>query len=120
MPKPTGPTNPVLKSLIQELRREGRKRKVRIWQRAAEILSNPTRRRVEVNLSKINRYGGNGTVLVPGVVLASGSIDRPLTVSAFRFSAAAREKIIRAGGRAIHIKQLLQENPEGKGVILLT
>jgi large subunit ribosomal protein L18e len=116
MPKPTGPTNPMLKELIALLRRE----KKGIWRRAAEILSRPTRRRVEVNLSKINRYADKGTLLVPGVVLASGSLDKPVTVAAFRFSAQARRKIIEAGGRALGIKELMEENPDGKGVIIIT
>jgi len=115
MPKPTGPTNPVLRELILLLR----KRKEGVWRRAAELLSRPTRRRVEVNLGKINRYADKGTLLVPGVVLASGSLEKPVTVAAFRFSEQARKKILEAGGRPIGIKELLEENPEGKGVTIL-
>ncbi len=115
MPRPTGPTNPVIRELVARLRqrREG------VWRRAAELLSRPTRRRVEVNLSKINRYGDKGVLLVPGVVLASGTLEKPVTVSALRFSAEARRKITEAGGRALGVEQLLEENPEGKGVIIL-
>jgi large subunit ribosomal protein L18e len=116
MAKPTGPTNPALRGLIERLRQ----REEGVWRRAAEILSRPTRKRVEVNLSKINRYGDRGVLLVPGVVLASGVLDKPVTVSAFRFSAEARRKILEAGGRALGLEQLLEENPEGKGVIILT
>jgi large subunit ribosomal protein L18e len=72
----------------------------------------------EINVSKIQRYGGN-VVIVPGKVLAAGKIDRPVTVAAFNFSAKAREKIIRAGGKAISIGELLESNPDGSGIIIM-
>jgi len=120
MPKPTGPTNPVLRGLIRSLRKLGREKQARIWLDVAERLEAPRRARAEVNLSQINRYADGGeTVLVPGKVLASGKLDKPVTVAAFKFSRPAIKKIVKAGGRAITIRQLMEENPTGRGVRLM-
>lgn len=113
----TGPTNPVLRSLVRRLREEGRKRKARVWLELAERLSRPRRSRGEVNLSQLERYAGEGeTVVVPGKVLAAGRLTKSLRVAAFRFSAPARRKIAGAGGEALSLVQLLEQNPEGKGL----
>ena len=120
MPKPTGPTNPVLKRLIRDLRRLSRERKVRIWADLADRLEAPRRIRAEINLGQINRYVEDGeTVVVPGKVLASGRLTRRVTVAAFKFSAAAKRKIEESGGRALTIRQLMEENPDGRGVRLM-
>ncbi len=120
MPKRTGPTNPVLRKLIRDVRKLGKRKNVRVWLAVAEHLESPRRQRVEVNLSQINRYTVDGeTVIVPGKVLAAGALTHPVTVAAFKFSKTAIKKIQSAGGRAITIKQLLEENPSGSGVRLM-
>ena len=120
MPKPTGPTNPLLRKLVRELRRKGREQGASIWLDLAERLAQPRRQRPEVNLSRLNRYASEGgIVVVPGKVLAAGKLERPLSVAAFKFSGAARRKITSAGGRALSIEKLLEENPKGSGVVLM-
>jgi len=51
MPKPTGPTNVKLKNLIIKFER----RKLPYYKRIAELLSKPTRKRVRVNVQKIEK-----------------------------------------------------------------
>ncbi|MEA1904674.1 MAG: 50S ribosomal protein L18e [Candidatus Hadarchaeota archaeon] len=120
MTKPTGPTNPVLRELARELRARGKELEVKLWRDLAERLLKPRRARAEVNLSRLNRYSSEGTtVVVPGKVLAAGKLDHGLTVAAFKFSGAARRKIARAGGKALSIQELLEQNPEGKNVVLM-
>jgi large subunit ribosomal protein L15 len=66
-----------------------------------------------INLERLNSYFAPGSEVSPqtlvevGIiksvqepvkVLATGELDRPLTVKAHKFSAAAREKILAAGG----------------------
>jgi len=120
MAKRTGPTNPYLKELIQFLRKKGGELKVPLWKTVAEKLEKPTRQRVEVNLSRIERYAKEGeTIVVPGVVLGCGSLTKKLTIAAWRFSKKAKEKIEKVGGRAISIKQLFEENPKGSNVKLM-
>jgi len=120
MPAPTGPTNPALRRLIRELRRAGREKKAPIWSDLADRLESPRRRRAEVNLSEINRYARDGeTVVVPGKVLAAGKLSRSVTVAAFKFSAAAKRKIVTAGGRVVKLEDLIKEKPEGDGLRLM-
>lgn len=120
MAKPTGPTNPVLRRLVRQLRERGKEQKVKIWSELAERLSKPRRARAEVNLSRLNRYSDEGsTIVVPGKVLAAGKLDCALSVAAFKFSGAARRKIVAAGGKALTIQQLLEQNPSGRDVRLM-
>lgn len=117
----TGPTNIVLRKTIRTLKKAANQHNAPIWDAVAEKLSAPRRRRVAVNLSKINRHTSEGdTVVVPGKVLAAGSLNHPVTVAAVAFSQKAVEKIQVAGGRVIHILQLVEENPRGSGVKVIT
>ncbi len=115
-----GPTNPIVASLIIELRALSNKHNVKIWRAVSEKLKKPRRNRPEVNVSKINRYTNkNEVVLVPGKVIGAGKIDHPVTVAAISFSEGARNKIETAKGRTLTIRQLVDENPKGSGVRII-
>ena len=58
-------------------------------------------------------------MLVPGKVLGSGEISGGQTVAAFSFSDVAKTKIAASGGRTLSIRELMDENPKGKGVRIL-
>ncbi len=93
-----GPTNPYLKELIEVMERDRKP----FWKRVAHFLAKPRRQRVAVNVSKINKYSQEGkTVVVPGKVLGDGPIEKPVVVVAFTFSKRAKEKIEKAGGKAM-------------------
>ncbi len=112
--------NPQLVELIRFLRRKANEVGARIWRDVAERLEKPRSRRAEVNVSRINRYTGPGdVVVVPGKVLGAGSIDHPVCVAAFAFSANARRKIEAAGGECISIRELVERNPRGSGVRIM-
>ncbi len=101
--------NPELKKTIRALKAASKGDGPAIWEALAEELDKAKRRRVAVNLSKINRHSGaGGVVAVPGKVLAAGSLKHPVTVAAFSFSEKAREKIALAGGRALTLLELLE------------
>ncbi len=120
MVKRTGPTNPMLRKLIEELKKKSLEENVRIWKKIAEILERPTRRRVEINLKHIEREARDGdTIIVPGVVLSDGELKKKVTIAAWRFSAKAKEKIEKAGARAISIEDLIKENPKGSNVRIM-
>lgn len=120
MPKPTGPTNPVLRKLVRQLRAKAKEQKVLLWRDLAERLTQPRRARAEVNLSHLSRYSGKGsTVIVPGKVLGAGKLDHPISIAAFKFSGTARRKIIGTGGKVLTLQQLLEQNPSGKSVVLM-
>ncbi len=88
--KRTGPSNPELKGLIRMLGKE----KAPVWRSVVERLSKASRRRIEVNVSVIDRHvPAKAVVVVPGMVLGAGSITKPVTVASFRFSSSAKQKI---------------------------
>ncbi|MEM0371228.1 MAG: 50S ribosomal protein L18e [Ignisphaera sp.] len=113
----TGPTNYIIRKTIKILRKYSKIYNAKIWRYTAELLEKPSRKRVVVNLSKINRYTNDGdVVIVPGKVLGAGSLNHRVTIAAISFSQQAIAKIKSVGGRAIHILEFLNENPKGSRV----
>ncbi len=112
--------NDCLRELICDLKKKSLDEKVNLWKAVAKDLERPTRQRRIVNLSKINYYSKDGeVVLVPGKVLASGQLQKPMTVAAYAFSGEAKEKIEQNGGKAISISELMKANPKGNKVRVL-
>jgi len=113
--KRTGPTNPLLKDLIGELKKRSNEQSVKLWKRIALELEKPTRQRRVVNLSRINRYTKeNEVVIVPGKVLGSGMLNHKLTISAYQFSEQAKDKIEKSGAEIVSLLELSKEKPNGK------
>lgn len=120
MAKALRKTNPALLALIEDLRRVARENEAPIWRDVAKRLSKTSQRWAEVNLSRLERYASEGeTVLVPGKLLGAGELSKPLTVAAFRASAAAKEKVQAAGGKVLTISELMQQNPKGSGIRIM-
>ena len=109
MVKRTGPTNPQLKALLEEIQQHYITTKKPFWKRMYKELNRPTRLRRKVNISRINRYTKSGeTVVVPGKVLSEGELNHTVTVAAWQFSEKAEEKIKKAKGNAISISDLMK------------
>ncbi|RDD52243.1 50S ribosomal protein L18e [Nanoarchaeota archaeon NZ13-N] len=120
MVKRTGPTNVYLRKLSHILKKSGKESGARIWIYTSDLLSKPTRERVEVNVGKINRLAKDGDiVLVPGKVLGGGKINKKIVIAAWKFSENAVEKIREAGAEAISIEELLRRNPKGSNVKII-
>ena len=110
-------TNPELITLIRSLRKKSRENQVEIWSYLADQLSFSRRRRIAVNVSRLNLYTQEGdTAVVPGKVLGAGTVDHPLTVAAFDFSKKARSKILKAKGKCLSIEALKEKNLKGANV----
>ena len=104
--------NPLTKALLTTLRSQ----KGAAWKAAAKGLNRPRRIKIQVNLYSLERSDGKATILVPGKVLGSGTLTKPLQIAALQFTAEARKKIAAAGGKALSVDDLLKANPTGKGV----
>jgi len=105
--------NQTLKDTIQALMKASDETGKAIWRALAEELDKPKRRRVAVNLSRIDRHAAEGEVVaVPGKVLAAGSLSKPLKVAAFQFSEGALEKISLVKGEAMTLMELLEAGVE--------
>ena len=107
-------TNLQTRTLITELKVAGKT--VPLWKRVADELEASSRRMTAVNISKLNKFLGEGEIaLVPGKVLSLGDVSQKMTVAAFSYSESARMKIA-AKGEALSIAELLKKNPKGKNV----
>ena len=112
----TGPSNPHVRSLITKLQEKSRSEGVALWRRIATDLNKPSRQRRSVNVYRIDQTAREGeTVIVPGKVLSSGELTKPLDVAALSFSESAFKKI-NAKGKALTISELLEKNPKGSKV----
>ena len=113
-------TDPTLLALISDLKAKERETGAAIWRDIAVRLEKPRRNWAETNLSKLERYAQDGDIiLVPGKVLAAGSIEKKITVAAYSFSEAAANGIVAAGGKAVTIRDLMAENPKGSKVRIM-
>ncbi len=89
------------------------------WRRVAELLAKPRRRKVAVNLSKIERYADEGqVVLVPGKLLGDGKIRKAVTIAAFDFSKSAEKKVREANAKLIAIEDLLNKDIKNVKIII--
>lgn len=113
-------TNPELRELIRFLKKQSREQKARIWSAIAEKLAASRRRRIAINISRINRYTNrNETVVVPGKVLGAGELKHPVTVAAYAFSETAKQKIKKARGKCLTITELVKKNPKGSNIKII-
>lgn len=120
MTKRTGPTNIQLRGLINLLRKTSIEQKNGVWKRIAEDLEKPTRKRRIVNLYKIDKYTKNNeSIIVPGKVLGTGSLNHKVSVAAWAFSDSAKEKITKANGSCMSIMEMLQKNPKGQNLRIM-
>ena len=118
--KNANPSNPELTETIRLLKKTSKENDVRIWRKMAEYLSRTRRRRIVVNLSRINRYTKDGeTVAVPGKVLAAGAVDHSITITALAFSESAMAKIRKAKGKCLTFSELIKKNPKGADVKII-
>lgn len=114
------PNNKIRLYTLNYLRKMANKHDAPIWRRVRELLGRPKRRRIAVNLSKINRYTIDGdTVVVPGKVLGAGDIKKKIVIGAFDYSESAYKKLIEAGCTVLSIKELVERNPRGSGVKII-
>ncbi len=119
MRKRTGPSNPILRFLIDSIRRNSIE-KYPFWEDISKKLSKSTRSRVQVNISKINRNSKDGqTIIVPGVVMSSGNLNKKIKIAAWRFTKEAKRKISNTGSKIMTIEELKKENPKGTDVKIM-
>lgn len=106
--------------VLNELRRASRRYNAPIWRYVRELLSKPKRRRVAVNISRLNRYTSeNDVVVVPGKVLGAGDINHKIVVGAYDYSLTALEKLRRAGCEVLSIPELIERYPRGSRVKII-
>ena len=120
MTKKNSKTNPVLISLIHELKKQANENDAPIWKDIAVRLEKSLRNWPEVNLNRISKYTGDKeTALIPGKVLSTGDLTKKVSIAAWSFSEKSEEKIKKAGGKTLSIEELMKSNPKGKDIRIL-
>lgn len=120
MAKKNPKTNPVLITLINDLKKQANEKDAVIWKDIAKRLEKSLRNWPEVNLDRISKYiGEKETALIPGKVLSAGDLTKKVTIAAWSFSNRAQEKITKSGGKTISINDLMKSNPDGKNIRIL-
>jgi large subunit ribosomal protein L18e len=120
MVKKNKKTNPMLLELIHELKKQSNENDVAIWKDIALRLEKPSRNWPEVNLDRVSKYIlEKETALIPGKVLSNGNLTKKVSIAAWSFSEKSQEKIKKAGGKCMSIKELLKNNPKGKDIRIL-
>jgi len=109
----SGPENPVVQQLVVAFRKQSKSSKKMVWERIAELLLKPSRKKEGVNLTKLSKYAKEGdAVAIPAKVLSLGTLSKKVTVYALSYSAAARAKIENAGGTALPLSDLFKSKVE--------
>ena len=90
------------------------------WFKVSEILSGPSRKRINMNIEDIDKKTKEGEVVViPGKVLSQGEIDKKIRIIATGFSERAREKLLKSKCEVLNILEEIKKNPGAKGVKIL-
>lgn len=113
-------TNPKLVQLIKDLKETSRDNDAPIWRDVAKRLEKPSKTWAEVNLSLIQRHAEDDeTIIIPGKVLGAGYLNKKVTVGSFKASDSAKRDIESAGGEYMHIRELMDKNPDGSGIKIM-
>ena len=106
--------------MAKDLKKASTKNGAPIWAKLAEYALKPSIARRDLNLNRIDQLTKeNDTIVFPGKVLGTGNISHKITLFSFSISNSAANKIIDKGGKLINYSDLIEQNPTGKGVVLL-
>lgn len=95
-------------------------KKNKAWLEVASILSSPRRRKIDVNLDRIDKESKEGdTVIVPGKVLGDGEISKKISIAALSFSEQAREKLQEKKCKIFNLIEEIKSNPKGDGIKII-
>ena len=113
-------TNQVIIHMAKDLKKASTKNNAPIWAKLAEYALKPSIARRDINLNRISQLTKeNDTIVFPGKVLGTGNISHKITLYSFSISKSAANKILESGGKLISYLDLIEQNPTGKGVVLL-
>jgi len=111
-------TNPRLSGLIKSLYEKYEEGKANMWLKLAKGFEKPSSTWASVNLGRLSRVTKKGeTIVVPGKLLATGSLSHPLTIYSFNASKAAVASVKKAGGAYSNLEGLLQKKAKGVRII---
>ena len=117
---PKSKENESIVNNIESLLKISRESSSDFWRDIARRMTSGRRRYASINLYKIDMLTKEGDiVLVPGTILSVGELTKNITVSSFRISKKAMEKIVKAGAKFKSLSELSSENPKGTNIKIL-
>ncbi len=120
--KRTGPTNIRTRAMVVHMDKHAKKTKEGAYAVLSELVNVPARQRAEVNLSHLNELAAtykDKVFVVPGSVLAKGTLTHAIHVAALRYSGSAAHKIKEAKGKAMLLEELVSEKVAAKKIMLV-
>lgn len=77
-----------------------------IWKAVNKMLKVPKRKRVSVNLYKIDKFSKeNSNIIVPGKILAVGKLNHKVNIASTEISDKAREEIEKSGSKIYSLEE---------------
>ena len=110
-----------MQELITSLEKVSRKTKKQIWKDLAERLGKPRRNNIVINVEKLGRLAGQfkgKTLIVPGKILAQGTLETKIKVVAVEASEKAIEKI-NAKGEFILLKDFVNDKVKVNELVMV-
>jgi len=110
------------KEIILKLRSAGKKDKKNYLVAVSDAMDVSSRNFASVNVYKLNKLfekNKDKVFVVPGIVLAYGSINSPVKVYAYKYSLNAIDKIVNAKGIAKDLNDLVSDKIDGKNIIIV-
>ena len=96
-------------------------KKSKNWLDIARVLSAPRRKRIIVNLDKINSESKDGdSILIPGKILSKGNVDKKLkSIISLNISKEAEKKLSKTKVKYSNIIDEIKKNPDAKGIKII-
>ncbi len=81
-----------------------------IWRYIYNLASKPRRKRIAVNMSKLQKYAAAGeNIVVPGKLLGTGSLDKSINITAVEYSSGALAKLRKAKCTVVALPEMMKK-----------
>ena len=92
-------------------------RKAPAWNKAAKLLSGPTKKFSSINLFEIDKQTKAGdTVVILGKVLSKGELTKKVRICALSISEKAKEKLKDSKSKIVSVLEEINKNPKADGI----
>jgi len=77
-----------------------------LWKAVNKMLKVPKRKRVSVNLYKIDKFSKeNSNIIVPGKILAVGKLNHKVNIASIEISDKARDELEKSGSKIYSLEE---------------
>ncbi len=102
--------NSINRWLVELSKVQSKDRNAKLWHYVYALAVKPRRKRISINLSKLERYANAGeNIVVPGKVLGSGTINKNISIAAIEYSKDASDKLKKAKCSMLAISEMVKK-----------